>query len=132
KSPLQIDTSGAIAQLAERLDRTQEVAGSNPASSTGGRPWIVGSSAFRRSTGIRRHRPPFEPLVAQSAQIPPFGLGPHGTRTGPKVQRWTSIGGGETTPWSDIGWRSPAGQTSVPTFTHLGSMTAAAKRRPIP
>jgi hypothetical protein len=31
--PLDCDPRGAIAQLGERLDRTQEVAGSSPASS---------------------------------------------------------------------------------------------------
>ena len=33
RAPLHCDAGGAIAQLGERLDRTQEVAGSSPASS---------------------------------------------------------------------------------------------------
>jgi hypothetical protein len=39
---------GAIAQLGERLDRTQEVAGSSPASSintAANRPFLLGESA---------------------------------------------------------------------------------------
>jgi hypothetical protein len=38
---------GAIAQLAERLDRTQEVAGSNPASSMLRSPRTAGASVFQ-------------------------------------------------------------------------------------
>jgi membrane protein DedA with SNARE-associated domain len=39
-------TRGAIAQLEERLDRTQEVAGSSPASSTRQRPLVAAANAF--------------------------------------------------------------------------------------
>src|ERR671914_808559 len=40
---------GAIAQLGERLDRTQEVAGSSPASSIGNRPQV---GCFRVSCAV--------------------------------------------------------------------------------
>jgi hypothetical protein len=40
--PALVATHGAIAQLGERLDRTQEVAGSSPASSTSRIPFVYG------------------------------------------------------------------------------------------
>ena len=60
---------GAIAQLAERLDRTQEVGGSNPPSSTVRRPCKSGASALRASAAILPYRPPSQPLVAETARI---------------------------------------------------------------
>src|SRR5918999_3646053 len=45
--PLPWSRHGAIAQLGERLDRTQEVAGSSPASSIRRKPWI--DASFCRS-----------------------------------------------------------------------------------
>ena len=45
---------GAIAQLGERLDRTQEVGGSSPPSSIARSPRMQGVSAFWGSDGPRR------------------------------------------------------------------------------
>src|SRR6185312_13746769 len=45
RSSLQIGHLGAIAQLAERLDRTQEVGGSNPPSSIASNPLQTGTFA---------------------------------------------------------------------------------------
>ena len=53
-NPLEIAANGAIAQLAERLDRTQEVGGSNPPSSIASKALQTGHIGFRG--GIRTGR----------------------------------------------------------------------------
>ena len=59
--PVATAALGAIAQLGERLDRTQEVGGSSPPSSTylpHGSPAAAGDSSFRsESSAIRRTDP---------------------------------------------------------------------------
>src|SRR5437870_7686068 len=56
-------SSGAIAQLGERLDRTQEVAGSSPASSISKGPCTGADSVGTGSQMIARDRRRFEALV---------------------------------------------------------------------
>src|SRR5215218_11400375 len=78
--PLPWASHGAIAQLGERLDRTQEVAGSSPASSTRRTPAIAGVLSFERSvrllsiTAFRRFWPGLWPDLSgirpDSAGIP--------------------------------------------------------------
>jgi hypothetical protein len=68
---LDCDPRGAIAQLGERLDRTQEVAGSSPASSIR-KPWKRGLSRITWRHSPRRHdthnaiQGLYEPGIAQA------------------------------------------------------------------
>jgi hypothetical protein len=56
-----MNARGTIAQLGERLDRTQEVAGSSPASSTVGGPLLERVPPFRGTPGVSS-RPPLEAI----------------------------------------------------------------------
>ena len=71
---------GAIAQLGERLDRTQEVGGSSPPSSIGKRPANAGLSHSGRAKRIgrvatRRHRSTFVSAVLLTPIAVPQMLG---------------------------------------------------------
>jgi hypothetical protein len=60
---------GAIAQLAERLDRTQEVGGSNPPSSIAQKALHVGNCFFAGLLNRLRNPLLFEALVPQIARM---------------------------------------------------------------
>lgn len=56
---------GAIAQLAERLDRTQEVGGSNPPSSIRRTPCTSAGSLFQDRSNRPLKSAPFQARVAE-------------------------------------------------------------------
>src|SRR5918992_5403372 len=67
-APATMGEPGAIAQLGERLDRTQEVAGSSPASSIRRRPCI------RTALSPRASRIPARVAEDLQALVPLFGV----------------------------------------------------------